>query len=201
MAQLGTSDVFYHVSCICFSFSYSFNNLCMKGIADFLYLSVFAVFTMNISFFLKSISWTFSLCLNKLEIIGLVLHLIANLSDKLFLLSSNESKFYISKVKSVKWEKCWSGRCPIRVTFHNPLLCFNGFPWTPSIAVWRVFWPSMHMMWQLGERITDPASLRAGCRKVFLLHSDVYFSAVLHFSVVLYLFNFVVNMEYRSQSG
>ena len=101
-------------------------------------------------------------------------------------------------MKSVKWEKCWSGSRPVRLTFHNLLLCSYGFPWTPSIAVWRVFWPSMHTMWQLEERITDPASLRAGCRKVFLLHSDVYFSPVLHFSVVLYLFNFVVNMDYRS---
>ena len=98
----------------------------------------------------------------------------------------------------MKWEKCWSGNRPVRLTFHNLLLCSYGFPWTPSIAVWRVFWPSMHMMWQLEERITDPASLRAGCRKVFLLHCDVYFSAVLNFSVVLYLFNFVVNMYYWS---
>ena len=79
------------------------------------------------------------------------------------------------KVKSVKWEKCWSGKRPVRLTFHNPLLCFYGFPWTPSIPVWRIFWPSMHMMWQLEERITDPASLRAGCRKVFVFSLQCVF--------------------------
>ena len=101
-----------------------------------------------------------------------------------------------TKVKSVKWEKCWSSKRPVRLTFHSPPLCFNGFPWTPSIPVWRIFWPSIQMRWQFKERIRAPASLRAGCRKVFLLHSQLYFSAmlyfsaVLHFSAVLYMFSF-----------
>ena len=44
--------------------------------------------------------------------------------------------------------------------------------------LWRVFCSSMHMKWQLEEIITAAASLRTGCRKVFILHSDVYFSAI-----------------------
>ena len=89
---------------------------------------------------------------------------------------------------------------PCPSDFPQPSSLLLWLPLDPSTAVWRVFWPSMHMRWQLEERITDPASLRAGCRKVFLLHSDVYFSPVLYFSVVLYLFNFVVIMDYRSQA-
>ena len=70
------------------------------------------------------------------------------------------------------------------------------FPQTRSLLQWlplnhlysrmKSFWWSMHLRWQLEEQITAPASLRAGCRKVFLLHSQLYFSPVLNFSFVLY---------------
>ena len=102
------------------------------------------------------------------------------------------------KVKSVMWKKCWSGKRPVRLTFHNPLLCFYGFPWTPSIPVWRVFWPIMRMRWQLEEQITAPASRQACCRQVFLLYSQLYFSAVLYFSPMVVFWSFVVSMDYRS---
>ena len=74
----------------------------------------------------------------------------------------------------------------------------------PPIPVGRVFWPSVHMKWQLEECMTAPASRWACCRQVFLFHSQLYFSALLYFSAVLYfltvlyLFSFVASVDYPS---
>ena len=83
--------------------------------------------------------------------------------------------FRPSKVKSISWEKLWRSKRISCKTFHSPHNTFSGFPETRSISWQRFFWPSMHMMCGLEERIKAPASRWATYRQVFILDYKLYF--------------------------